>query len=360
MKKILLIMLVSLSLLPWASFAGEVAEEETLTLGDLSVMGLEANKSIEAKNLVLKSMEIQLLKAKEEAKRYDHMGGHRYKFIQNRIKVTVDPVKAEFQVWKAKDDILKAKAHLRDSIYKKAMAYLQTQAHIRQQIWHIDQAEAQLVNSQLKVKEGLLSRQDYLKAVLDLQGLDQKLLDLEGSLKILDLELSHLIARPLKDITLDTVMPRYVFAALDPQVFYEDHYRDQASIYEKTIDLQTATLEYDLYASKYLEANKEYKLALYKKQLAELALRDAKRAYALSVLKTYNGYLTAKEAYDMAKETLTYKESVYGIQARKLEEGLIASDDLKVYEADVMRAQLGVLDALLVFNTAWLDFENLK
>ena len=74
---------------------------------------------------------------------------------------------------------------------------------------------------------------------------------------------------------------------------YTEREATYPDIYEKTVLLEAKTIEFDLYASKYLETNKEYKTALYNKQIAEINLSDAKQSFDVALRTANNKYLNA-------------------------------------------------------------------
>lgn len=355
MKK-LIIGIISITLLmSMVVFGDEVVELFNLiTLGDKAV---ENSLSLDSTALTLENKKLDLDEVNEDAIKVDHMQGDRVTFINNRIKVEVDTLVAEMAVWKAETALEKASVDLENDIYKKGLNYLLLLDNITLNEQLLTNQNIYLSNLEKKVSGGVSTTTDLTNQKIAVQSQEMKIIELQASLEAAKIELNHLVGNNLDaELNLEDNITLMNFVTYDGKQAYADRYEKYPDIYEKTILLEAKTIEFDLYADKYLETNKEYKTALYNKQIAEINLADAKKNYEVSLRQAYNKLLNALDSYKLSVKQLELQNKLYEDTNLKYTLGLVNSEEVLLAEEAKLNAEYAVTSAIVNFNTARIDF----
>lgn len=359
MKK-LFIGIISLTLvMSTIVFADDVIE--LFNLNTLGVVAVENSITIDSKEITLENKKLDLEEVEDAILNASQVGGDRVTYINNRIKVESDPIVAAMEVWKAEKAIEKAEVDLKNDAYKKGMTYLLLKDELALNKTLLENLNYYLDNVQIKVDLGTAISTDLVNKKIEVQTQEMKILELEASIDAIVIEMNHLIGNSLDaQFNLDDEIVALDYALYDVSKMYEENQASYSDIYEKTVLLEARTIEFDLYASKYVEEDKEYKIALYNKLAAEINLEEAKNSYEIALKTAYNKYLSAFDSYKLSLKQLELNGKLLEESQLKYELGLVNAEDLRKAEESKLKAEYAVKESVVAFNTAKIDLLNLK
>lgn len=358
MKKILM-GIIGLSLIMSVTvFADEIASIfDFNTLGEKAV---ENSLSLTASQLTLDNKLLDQEETEKDAFNADQMGGDRVTFINNRIIVESDTLIAAMEVKLAEMALEKESVDLKNTLYKKGMAYQLLEDEIALNEKLLANEGVYQENIEKKVINGVATSTDLTNQAIVYQNQEIKLIELKASLEALSIEINHLLGQDLdEEIVIEDQIKKMLFTEFDVNELYENRYENYPDIYRKTVELESKTIIFDLYASKYLETNKEYKTALYDMQLAEIALSDAKKDFEVSLKSTYNTYLNAYDAYELAVKQLELQDKLYADTKLRYDLGLVNDEELLKAEASQLNAEYALTEAIYNFNVSRIDLDAL-
>lgn len=358
MKKII-IGIISLSLLMTMAVFGD----ELLAAFDLNTLGetaAENSLSLEASQLTLDNKLLDQEEAEKEAFNANQMGGDRVTFIKNRIKVESDTLIADMEVLLAEMALEKESMDLKDTLYKKGMEYilLLDEKALNQQL--LENQNVYQENIEKKVSNGIATSTDLTNQAITYQNQELKVVELEGKLSGLKIEINHLLGHPLDaDLVIEDKLQKMLFTSFDVSNLYNNRYEKYPDIYRKTVELESKTIIFDLYASKYKPVDKDYKTALYNQQLAEISLSDAKKNFEVSLRSAYNKYLNKNDAYLLAVKQAELQAKLYSDAQLRSDLGLVNDEDLLKAEESKLQADYNVKLAIYDFNVSRIELQAL-
>lgn len=359
MKK-LLIGIISLTVVMGTIvFADEVIEFFNLnTLGDVAV---ENSITMDSKAITLENKKLDLEEVEDAVLNASQIGGDRVTYINNRIKVESDPIVATMEVWKAEKALEQAAIDLENDVYKKGMTYLLLKDELALNEVLLENLNFYLDNMEIKVDKGVATSTDLVNKKIEVQSQEMKIVELEASIDAIIIEINHLIGNTLDaPLNLEDEIVAMNFIPFDADKIYYDNQASYPDIYEKTVLLEARTIEFDLYASKYVEKDKEYKIALYNKLTAEINLEEAKKSYEVALKTANNKYLNTHDAYLLSQKQLELNEKLLEETQLRYELGLVNTEDLRKAEESKLKAEYAVTEFIAAYNTARIDLLNLK
>jgi len=359
MKK-LLIGIISLTLvMSTIVFGDEIVE--FLDLNSLGDVAVENSLTIDSKALTLENKKLDLEEVEDEIFNASQTGGDRVTYIKNQIKIQSDPIVAAMEVWKAEKALEKTATDLENDVYKKGMEYLLLQEELALNEILLENLNYYLSNMEIKVSKGVATSTDLVNKKIEVQSQEMKVIELEASLQALIIEINHLIGNTLDaPLNLEDEIKAMNFTSFDVEKMYAENQSEYPAIYEKTVLLESKTIEFNLYASKYLEENKEYKLALYDQMIAEINLNDAMKSYEVALKTAYNKYLNTHDSYVLSQKQLELNEKLYEETELRYELGLVNEEDLRKAEESKLKAEYAVIESIVSYNSARIDLINLK
>lgn len=337
--------------------------DELITLFDFNSLGetaVENSLSLTASQLTLDNKLLDQEETEKDAFNADQMGGDRVTFIKNRTIVESDTILAAMEVKLAEMALAKEAEDLKRALYKKGMAYvlLQDEIALNEQLL-VNQGIYQ-ENLEKKVSSGIATSTDLTNQAITYMNQELKLVELNASLDAMKIEINHLLGKDLSsELSIEDTLSKMTFIQFDVDKLYEDRYETYADIYRKTVELESKTIIFDLNASKYNETTKEYKAALYNKQLAEINLSDSKKSFEVAIRSAYNKYLNKNDAYVLAIKQQALQEKLYSDTKLRYDLGLVNSEELLKAEEAKINAEFAVQNAIYEFNLSRIEIDEL-
>lgn len=339
-------------------FAEEIAEIfDFNTLGDKAI---ENSLELESKTLTLESKKIDQEDTERDASNADQQGGDRVTYINNRTIVESDTILADMEVKLAEMAIEKEKEDLKKTLNEKGMAYNLLLEEIKLNKMLLANYDTYIKNVEVKESNGIATSIDVTNIIIEKQNQALKVKELEGSLRDKAIELNHLLGRELDEaIVIEDTIEAYPLVNFDPAVLYEKRYETYPNIYRKTVELESKEIIFNLNAERYTEDEKEYKTALYNKNIAEVNLDSAKKDYEVALRSAVNDYLNANDSLALTRKQSELKTKQYDDTKLKYDLGLANSEELLKAEEAMKQGEYDVVKAIYNYNVALLAVENL-
>ncbi|MBN2793888.1 MAG: TolC family protein [Clostridia bacterium] len=338
------------------------AEEETTgyTYEALKIEAIEDHLELDASALNLEIKEMNLEEILEIAASTYDGPMDRVNYIKNMIKIYSDPLTAELAVYVAKANMENQIESIQNEIWMNSMKYLLLEKEILLNENLLAYENYYLNVVEKKVAAGLVSQDTFANQLLVVENQEIKVNLLKIERNSLQVEINQMIGAPFDlPIVIDESLEILPFESYDMDTVYNDTFEKNIEIYENQILVQSKEIVFDLYADQYLETNKEYKIALYDLQIAEIQLSDAKLKYEAALKTSYNDYLNAYEAYELAVEQLGLEKDIYELLLKEYQAGLIAEEILKKAETSVQKSEYNVSANLVAFNLERISFLSL-
>ncbi len=356
-KKIIGVVVLAFSI-GMVTFADEIAE--ILNIDLLGEKAVETSVRLEASQLTLDNKELDLEEANKDAINANQIGGDRVTYINNMIKVNSDTLIAEMNVELAKMSLAKEEEELKSNIRKKGMNYILSEKNIAHNQKLLEYKNSYKEFAATRLDKGVATSTDLTNKTIDVQSQELKILELTSGFEGLKIEINHLIGKDLNDeLNLEDELKVYTFMEMNVGEIYEARVDKFTDVYTKSETLKSKVIIFDLYADKYLETNKEYKTALYNKQIAEIEYEEAKKTFEVSLRTSYNNYVNNYKTYKLTVKQAELSNKLYDDAKLKYELGLISQEALLNAEEAKLNSDYSVESAIYNFNVSRIDFDDL-
>lgn len=358
MKKIITGVIVLTLIMSMAVFG-----EDIVNLFDFNTLGetaVENSLSLEAKQLTLDNKILDQEELEVDASNADQVGGDRVTYIKNRTIVESDTLLAAMEVKLAEMIIEKDTAELKDTLYKKGMEYMLLLDEIELNEKLLVNQGVYQSNIEKRVSSGIATNIELTNAAITYQNQEIKIIELKSLRDALKIEINHLLGSDLSaDLVIEDTLEKMNYILFDIDKLYNERHEMYQDVYSKTVVLESKTIIFSLNEEKYEADEKEYKTALYNKQIAEIELSDADKSFEVSLRKAYNTYLSNNDAYELAIKQLELQEKLYADATLKYDLGLINEEDLIKAEEAKTNADFAVKKAIYNFNVSRIDLDAL-
>jgi hypothetical protein len=358
MKRTLIISLAIILLLGMVTFADELVE--LFTFEQLTTEAIDGSLSIDSAELTLESKELALEKLEEDAEINNYPGGNRVDHIKRLTTVLADPIVAVAEVKNAELALAKESVTIAADIYKKGMNYLILKDEVVLNNQLFDYKVSYMEYAKKKLESGISTSTDYTNKVIEAQSQELKQLELNSSLEAIAIEINHLLGHEWNaELNIGEAIVLSPFKVINVDFEYGDRVDNYPSVITKTANLEAKSIIFDLTADKYREVDKEYKIALANKKIAELELSDAKKSFEVSLRSAHNKYLNAYDSYLLTVKQNELAAKVYEEAVLKYDLGLISQEDMLKAEETKLNSDFSVTKAIYTYNVTKIDFINL-
>ena len=316
--------------------------------------------AIDSAELTLESKELALETLEEDAEINNYPGGDRVAYIKRMTGVQADPLVAAAEVKVAELALAKEPVTIEADIYKNGMNYLLLKDEITLNDKIFDFKVSYMEYAKKKLESGVATSTDYTNKVIEAQSQELKQLELNASLESISIEINHLLGHEWDaELKIGESIVLSSFKAFNVDYEYGDRVENYPAVITKTANFEAKSIIFDLNDEEYLEADKEYKIALANKKIAEIELSDAKKSFEVSLRSAHTKYLNAYDSYLLIVKQNELAAKVYEEAVLKFELGLISQEDMLKADEIKLNSDFSVTKAIYTYNVAKIDFINL-